>query len=62
MSIESHLSTISAKREYLKKRIAEEMAHPLPDFALITKLKKQNLLLKEEMQHYFKLMRVSAAS
>ncbi len=62
MSIEAHLETIANKREELKNRIAAEMAHPHPDLTLITKLKKQNLMLKEEMQHYFKLLKTAAAS
>lgn len=49
MSIESHFQAIAAKRSQLKNRIAEEMCHPLPDFAVITELKKQNMKLKEEM-------------
>ncbi len=62
MSIEAHMSTIANKREQLKARIAEEMAHAHPDFMLITTLKKQNLILKEEMQRYFKQLKTSAAA
>lgn len=62
MSIETHIEQIAQKRETLKKRIAEEVAHPSPNFALITQLKKQNLMLKEEMQRYFKLLKTSATA
>lgn len=62
MSIEAHIATISGKREQLKTHIATEMAHPQPDFARIGTLKKQNLLLKEEMQRYFRLLKSAAAA
>jgi len=52
MSIQAHVDSLAAKRAELKTRITEEMNHPLPNFALITQLKKQNLAMKEEMQRY----------
>jgi len=52
MSIQAHVDSLAEKRLQLKQKIAEESARPLPDFVLITGLKKQNLLLKEEMQRY----------
>ena len=51
MSIQAHIDSLAQKRELLKDRIAEESAHPMPDLVLITNLKKQNLAMKEEMQH-----------
>lgn len=62
MSIQSHIDAISAKRELLKARIAAEVAHANPDFALITQLKKQNLVLKEEMQLCLRSLESSAAA
>ncbi len=52
MSIQAHLTSLAEKRTSLKNQIATESARPMPDFALITNLKKQNLALKQEMQHY----------
>ena len=52
MSIQAHVDSLSEKRAQLKQRIAEESHRPLPDFKLVTELKKQNLALKEEMQRY----------
>ena len=52
MSIQTHIDSLAEKRAHLKQQIAEESAHPMPDFVLITNLKKQNLVLKEEMQRY----------
>jgi len=52
MSLQAHIDSLAEKRAQLKHKIAEESAHPLPDFVLITNLKKQNLTLKEEMQRF----------
>ena len=52
MSIEAHIDSLAVKRHHLKERIAEESARPMPDFAVIRELKKQNLAYKEEMQRY----------
>jgi len=56
MSIEAHIESLSAKRAQLKQKIAQESAHPLPDFMAITEMKKQNLALKEEMQRYLVML------
>ena len=56
MSIQAHIDSISEKRNQIKEQINAEMNHPAPDFETITKLKKQNLLLKEEMQRYLSIM------
>lgn len=57
MSIQAHVDSLSEKRHQLKLEIAEEMAHPMPNFARITELKKQNLALKEEMQRYLIMLK-----
>jgi len=56
MSIQAHIDSLAEKREILKARIAAESARPMPDFKVITDLKKQNLMLKEETQRYLILM------
>ena len=56
MSIHAHITSLSEKRAQIKEQIAAEMAHPMPDFVLIRKLKKQNLTLKEEMQRYWLML------
>ena len=56
MSIQAHVDSLAEKRLQIKRKIAEESAHPSPDFVLITNLKKQNLALKEEMQRYLILL------
>lgn len=60
MSVHAHLNSLAEKRNHLKQRIAEEINHPSPDFALITNLKKQNLALKEETQRYLRMLEVEA--
>lgn len=62
MSIHAHIDSLAEKRAYLKQQIAAESAHPSPNLALITDLKKQNLALKEEMQRYLILLGKDAAS
>jgi hypothetical protein len=62
MSVQSHIDAISLKREQLKAAIAAEGARANPDFAIITQLKKQNLVLKEEMQHYLRQVQKSASA
>lgn len=62
MSIQAHLDSLAEKRAQLKHKIAEECARPSPDFATITRMKKENLTLKEEMQRYFILLKHSASA
>ncbi|MDX2094740.1 MAG: DUF465 domain-containing protein [Alphaproteobacteria bacterium] len=50
MSLHAHYVTIQEKHGKLKARIAEELVRPSPDLALIQVLKKQKLLLKEELE------------
>ena len=52
MSIQTHVNSLSEKRLQIKDQITAEIQRPSPDFETITKLKKQNLALKEEMQRY----------
>lgn len=56
MSIHAHIDSLAKKRAQIKNEIASESARPMPDFALITTLKKQNLALKEETQRYLVML------
>jgi len=49
MSLLTHLESLEVKHAQLEAEITSEMAHPLPDFTLITQLKKQKLHIKEEL-------------
>jgi hypothetical protein len=62
MSIQAHVDSLSEKRSQIKEQITAEMNHPSPNFETITKLKKQNLALKEEMQRYLSTMNESASA
>lgn len=62
MSIQAHIDSLAKKRIQLKQQIAEESAHPAPNFSLITDLKKQKLQLKQEMQGYFSALKQDSAA
>ena len=49
MSVVSHIEHLHVKHEELDKSLAAEMAHPSPDFFSIKDMKKQKLLIKEEI-------------
>ena len=57
MSLQAHIDSLAEKRNHLKDAIAHESTRPMPDFAAIRELKKQNLALKEEMQRYLIAMK-----
>ncbi len=62
MSIQAHIDSLSSKRSLIKEQITAEMNHPSPDFETITNLKKQNLILKEEMQRYLTTLNNAASA
>ncbi len=45
----SHVSALQTKHAGLERRIAEEMARPVPDDSLVMELKKRKLRIKEEL-------------
>ena len=49
MSLESHIKKLQDKRNELEENLALEMARPNPDFFAIKDIKKQKLLIKEEI-------------
>ena len=50
MTIRAHLSMLEEKHNKLESMIAEENHRPAPDFGMLQTMKKQKLLLKEEIQ------------
>ena len=50
MSLHTHLATLQEKHTKLERMIGDEAHRPLPDFGMVSLLKKQKLLLKEEME------------
>lgn len=49
MSFFTHVAMLEEKHGKLEQMINDESIRPLPDFSLIQTLKKQKLLLKEEL-------------
>jgi hypothetical protein len=49
MTMSAHLHSLEEKHQHIEDRIFEEMHHPMPDFTTITQLKKQKLILKEQI-------------
>ena len=49
MSVVSHIEHLQNKHAELESALATEMARPSPNFYTVKDLKKQKLLLKEEI-------------
>ncbi len=45
----AHMSALEQKHAGLDARIAEESQRPMPDAALVARLKKEKLRIKEEI-------------
>lgn len=50
MAIESHLAALERKHGALEQEISEALASPATDNILITRLKRQKLQLKEQIE------------
>lgn len=50
MSLVTHLNMLEDKHTKLEGMLAGETLRPMPDFSVIQTLKKQKLLIKEEME------------
>ena len=63
MTLYAHLEVIQEKHLKLEGLIAEEASRPQPDLSLLQTLKKQKLLLKEEIERIrgLQLRRLDAA-
>jgi hypothetical protein len=46
---QAHIAALQTKHAGLDARIAEETQRPLPDMALLARLKKEKLKIKEEI-------------
>ncbi|KAF0229528.1 MAG: hypothetical protein FD175_1866 [Beijerinckiaceae bacterium] len=49
MSMTAHIAELERKHQALDKRIADELAHPNKDTVRIAALKRQKLVLKDEI-------------
>ena len=43
----AHIAALQAKHSGIDRRIADEVARPLPDMSMLATLKKQKLKIKE---------------
>ncbi|MCS6877509.1 MAG: DUF465 domain-containing protein [Geminicoccaceae bacterium] len=50
MPMQEHLESLRSKHARLEELIQEELHRPLPDQAVITRLKKEKLRIKEEIE------------
>ena len=50
MSLAAHLDSLETKHVKLETLIEDESHRPMPDFTIIQSLKKQKLLIKEELE------------
>lgn len=50
MSMTAHIVELERKHQALDKKIADELAHPNQDSVKIAALKRQKLLLKDEIK------------
>ena len=50
MSLAAHLDSLETKHVKLETLIEDESHRPTPDFTIIQSLKKQKLLIKEELE------------
>ena len=50
MSLEAHISMLQDKHIRLENMIEDESIRPMPDFSVVQTLKKQKLLIKEELE------------
>lgn len=50
MTIEAHLEALQRKHVALEEEISDTMARPAPDQAAVTRLKREKLHIKEEIE------------
>ncbi|MBY0354232.1 MAG: DUF465 domain-containing protein [Rickettsiales bacterium] len=50
MAITNHIEALNAKHQHFETLIREEMVRPVPDMTTLTNLKKNKLLVKEQIQ------------
>lgn len=46
---DAHLSALATKHADIEARISDEIQRPMPDAAIVSRLKKEKLKLKDEM-------------
>lgn len=57
MSLNTHISMLEHKHIKLEKALDGEVHRPLPDFSTVQMLKKQKLMIKEELERLWDVQR-----
>lgn len=57
MSLSTHISMLEHKHIKLEDALFDEMHRPLPDFSTVQSLKKQKLMIKEELERLWDAQR-----
>lgn len=52
MPLDAHVTSLTLKHANLNKEISEETRRPSPDTIRLTKLKREKLRLKEEIERF----------
>lgn len=50
MALEQRIESLRNRHAHIEKQLTQEEARPVPDAALIGQLKKEKLLLKDEIE------------
>ncbi len=51
MSMQEHVDSLRGKHSRLEQQIDEELHRPLPNQTMVSRLKKEKLRIKEEIEH-----------
>ena len=62
MSLATHIEMLQQKHHRLDALLDHESSRPMPDFAVIQTIKKQKLMLKEELERVTDRDRISVDS
>lgn len=62
MSLATHIETLQQKHFLLERMIMQESSRPAPDFMKINHLKKQKLVIKQEVCELTREIPVDAAA
>jgi hypothetical protein len=54
------LRALHARHQQLEKHLADEMRRPAPDIAVVAKLKRQKLIVKDEIDAAVRMLRRAA--
>lgn len=62
MSVESHIKSLQTKHAELEASLSAEIARPNPDFYTVKDIKKQKLIVKEEIARLMRELNVKQSA